>query len=108
MAIKYSDAFKRQVRRLSRRYRRIRSDLQPLIVRLEAGERPGDRIQMPGHVLYKVRVKNTDAASGKRGGYRVIYYLMTSADLLLVAIYSKSEQSDIEADQLRQIIDDEV
>ncbi len=36
---------KRQLRRLSRKYRRIRSDVQPLIEQLEAGETPGDQIQ---------------------------------------------------------------
>jgi mRNA-degrading endonuclease RelE of RelBE toxin-antitoxin system len=88
MIIRYSDAFKGQLKRLSHRYRRIRSDLQPLLDRLSAGETPGDRIQVPNHVLYKVRVRNTDAARGKRGGYRIIYYVQAECEILLVAIYS--------------------
>jgi mRNA-degrading endonuclease RelE of RelBE toxin-antitoxin system len=107
MAVSYTDAFKRQLKRLSRRYPRIRDDLQPLIDRLAAGETPGDRIQGTGHVLYKVRVRNTSAARGKRGGYRVIYYLTTSTDVLLITIYSKAEQSDIDADDLLRIIREE-
>jgi mRNA-degrading endonuclease RelE of RelBE toxin-antitoxin system len=107
VAVSYSDAFKRQLKRLSRRYRRIRDDIQPIIDRLEAGETPGDRISGLGQILYKVRVRNTAAARGKSGGYRIIYYLQTTTDILLVTIYSKSEQSDIGADELLRIIRDE-
>lgn len=107
MAVSYSDAFKRQLKRLSHRYRRVRNDVQPIIDRLEAGETPGDRIQVSGYILYKMRVRNTDAMRGKSGGYRIIYYLPTSCDVLLVAIYSKSEQSDVAADELLRIIEEE-
>ncbi len=88
---RYSDAFKRQLKRLSRRYRHIRGDVQPLLDRLSVGETLGDRIQAPGYVLYKVRVRNSDAARGKSGGYRIIYYVQTERELLLVAIYCKSD-----------------
>ncbi len=46
MIVSYSDAFKRQVQRLSRKYRRIRTDVQLLIEQLETGETPGDQIQV--------------------------------------------------------------
>lgn len=36
--------FKRDLRELAKRYRSIRSDIQPLIEQLQAGEIPGDRI----------------------------------------------------------------
>jgi mRNA-degrading endonuclease RelE of RelBE toxin-antitoxin system len=104
MVVAYSAAFKRQLKRLSHRYRRIRDDVQPLIDRLLAGETPGERVQIPDHVLYKVRLRNRDAARGTRGGYRVIYYLATGSDVLLVTIYSKSEQSDISPSEILQVI----
>lgn len=104
MNVSYSDAFKQQVRRLSRKYRSIRSDVQPLINQLEAGETPGDQIQGIGHTIYKVRVKNSGAKRGKSGGYRVIYYLRTAESALLITVYSKTEQSDIEAGDIVEII----
>ena len=55
MAVHYAEAFKRQLKRLSRKYQRIRVDIQPLIDDLTAGERPGDQIQGAGHTVYKVR-----------------------------------------------------
>lgn len=60
-----------------------------------------------GYTVYKVRVRNTDAKRGKRGGYRIIYYLKTDIDVLLVTIYSKAEQSDIGAKDVLQIIREE-
>jgi mRNA-degrading endonuclease RelE of RelBE toxin-antitoxin system len=105
--ISYSDAFKRQLRRLSRKYRRIRSDVQPIITQLEAGETPGDQIQGIGHTVYKVRVRNSDAKRGKSGGYRMIYYLPTQESVLLVSIYSKTEQSDIDDAEVARIISEE-
>lgn len=104
MEIHYSAAFKRQLRRLSRKYRYIRSDLQPIIARIEAGETPGDRIPSVGHVVYKVRAPNSDARRGKTGGYRIIYYLHTEENIVLISIYSKAEQSDIEVTEIARII----
>jgi mRNA-degrading endonuclease RelE of RelBE toxin-antitoxin system len=54
-----------------------------------------------------VRVRNSAAKRGKSGGYRIIYYLETEIDILLVTIYSKTDQSDIAADEIRRIISKE-
>jgi len=101
----YSDAFKRQLRDLAKRYRHIRSDLQPLLELLLAGATPGDQVSGTGYALYKVRLPNRDARRGKSGGYRVIYYVQTNTDRLLVAVYSKSDQADVPAAELRRIIE---
>ncbi|MCU7890466.1 MAG: hypothetical protein KZQ78_02180, partial [Candidatus Thiodiazotropha sp. (ex Ustalcina ferruginea)] len=51
----------------------------------------------------------SDAKRGKSGGYRIIYYLHTQESVLLVTIYSKTEQSDIDdaevVDIIRQVED---
>jgi mRNA-degrading endonuclease RelE of RelBE toxin-antitoxin system len=51
-----------------------------------------------------VRVKNSNVQKGKSGGYRIIYYLKTQTYIVLLTIYSKSEQSDITANQIKRII----
>jgi len=71
---------------------------------LESGKTPGDQIQSAGYTVYKVRVKNTDIKKGKRAGYRLIYCLKTKLKLILVTIYSKTEQGDISAEKIRRII----
>lgn len=105
--LRYSDAFKRQVKRLSRRYRRIKNDIQPIFEQLESGEILGNQIQGVSYPLYKIRVKNSDAKRGKSGGYRIIYYLVSGEDITLITIYSKSDQSDIETTEILDIIQQE-
>ena len=92
---------------MSRKYRRLRGDVQPLIEKLQAGGTPGEQIQGVGHTVFKVRLRNSDAQRGKSGGYRVIYYLVTDEHALLVTLYSKTEQSDIDTAELAAIIQQE-
>ena len=94
--------FKRDLRELAKRYRSIRSDIQPLIEQLQAGETPGDRIAGVKYQVFKVRIQNSNIQKGKSGGYRVIYYLKTEQNIILATIYSKSDLSDIS----RQVIED--
>jgi mRNA-degrading endonuclease RelE of RelBE toxin-antitoxin system len=96
--------FKRSLRHLSKRYRNVRRELDPFIERLAAGETPGDRVRGVEHVVYKVRLANPDAGRGKSGGYRVLYYVQTAARVILVTIYSKSDQGDVSAAALGQIL----
>ena len=102
--IDYTREFKRNLRQLSRRYRRIRSDIEPVIEALKAGETLGDQVSGVGYTVFKVRVKNSDNNKGKSGGYRVVYYVKTETHITLVTMYSKSDQGDIEDDTLRRIL----
>jgi len=108
MDIKYGTAFKRQLKRLARRYRHIKSDITPILEALDAGETPGDKMIGHDYTLYKVRAPNSDSQRGKSGGYRVIYYLKTNTSCLLVTIYSKSDQADIASDKLAELMEDAV
>ena len=91
--------------RLTKRYRRVREDIQPLIEQLRNGETPGDQVKGTGHVVYKARVANRDARRGKSGGYRVVYAIDSDTIALLVIIYSKTDQDDILPSVLKEILD---
>lgn len=65
---------------------------------------PGDQIPDVGYAVFKLRVRNSDTQKGKSGGYRLIYYVKTARGIILLTIYTKSEQVDIAADDLRSII----
>jgi len=43
---------------------------------------------------------------GKSGGYRVIYYLRTVTLVTLIMIYSKTEQTDIDPETIRRLIEE--
>ncbi|WP_442940924.1 type II toxin-antitoxin system RelE/ParE family toxin [Nostoc sp.] len=79
--IRFSDEFEQELYRLSKRFRNIRSDVQPIIEQLQ-GNFVGDaygvlrlRIADIGeeYVVYKVRVPNSSIQKGKSAGYRLIY-----------------------------------
>jgi mRNA-degrading endonuclease RelE of RelBE toxin-antitoxin system len=99
------DEFKQRLRDLRKRYRQIQSDIQPLIEQLRNGEFPGNQISGIGYTVYKVRAKNSDIRKGKSGGYRVIYQILSPSIMLLLYIYPKSDQSDVEAEDIRTIIE---
>jgi mRNA-degrading endonuclease RelE of RelBE toxin-antitoxin system len=102
--IEASPAFQKNIRTLTKKYRNICQDLQPVINQLEQGELLGDQISGIGYPVFKLRVKNSDINKGKSGGYRLIYYLKTSTGIVLLTIYPKSEHADIDADEIRDII----
>jgi mRNA-degrading endonuclease RelE of RelBE toxin-antitoxin system len=106
MKINYGEGFKRQLKRLAKRYRFVKTDIKPVLDSLEAGETPGDQLIGHSYALYKVRLKNSDNKKGKSGGYRVIYYLKTDEDCSLVTIYSKSDQGDIAQNELESLVKD--
>lgn len=54
VTIEFTPGFKRNLRRLARKYRHIKSDLTPLIKEIEAGNTPGDRIPRAEDEIYKV------------------------------------------------------
>jgi len=97
--------FQGQLRKLAKRYRNIRSDLQPLFDDLESGNCPGDQISGTTYTVFKVRVKNSDIQKGKSSGYRVIYQLRDNICILLVTLYSKSDDTTLPASEIREIID---
>jgi mRNA-degrading endonuclease RelE of RelBE toxin-antitoxin system len=100
-----ADEFKKLVRDLKKRYRQIQADIQPLIEQLQNGEFPGDQISGVGYTVYKVRAKNSDIRKGKSGGYRIIYQMLSPEIVILLYIYPKSDQADVDAEDIRTIIE---
>jgi mRNA-degrading endonuclease RelE of RelBE toxin-antitoxin system len=99
-----TEKFRKEVKKLLKRYNSARKDIEPLIKQLEAGEIPGDRIAENKYPVYKVRVANSDTRKGKSGGYRVIYYTITPESILLTTIYSKSDRKNISNKEVEDII----
>lgn len=104
--VDYADQFKRDLKQLHKKYRRLQDDVQPLIDRLVQGETPGDRVPNVGYPVYKVRVPSRDQAKGKQGGFRILYYVRTANFILLLRIYPKATLSDLPTENIRKIIDE--
>lgn len=102
--VDYTPEFKRNLRSLAKKYSHIRSDIQPVIDQLQDGRIIGDQVPRTRYTIFKVRVRNSDIQKGKRSGYRLIYHFKTPTKIILVTIYSKLDQSDISAEQIRRIL----
>ena len=55
--------------------------------------------------MFKVRAKNSDIPTGKRGGYRVIYQLISPECIYLLLIYAKSDRGDITVSEIEDAIE---
>ncbi|MCC5605321.1 type II toxin-antitoxin system RelE/ParE family toxin [Nostoc sp. CHAB 5834] len=108
VSIRFSDEFEQELYRLSKRFRNIRSDVQPIIEQLQQGNIVGGRIAGIGeeYIVYKVRVRNSSIQKGKSAGYRLIYQVESPTSILLLTIYSKSDREDIGTNEIRDILAD--
>ena len=96
------DEFKKDVKKLFKKYKSIKGDILELIEVLEEDYSVGIHL---GNDLYKIRVKNSDVG-GKSGGYRVIYYTkLSNNSVYLLSIYSKTQKENIDVKTLQPIID---
>jgi mRNA-degrading endonuclease RelE of RelBE toxin-antitoxin system len=92
------------MKQLAKKYRYIQADVQPILESLQSGQFLGDQIPNIERTAFKVRIANTDAQKGKRGGYRLIYYIKIETRIILITIYPKSDIVDINPDRLLQLI----
>ena len=87
----------------------IIQDIRNLKKELEQGNFMGDEINdvgLPvGEDSYKIRIADTTHKIGKRGGFRLVYYVIkNNKDVFLLTIYHKKDKSDISKASLRQLI----
>ena len=106
VSIRFSDEFEENLYILSKKYRHIRSDIQPVIEQFQGGNFIGDRLVGMGenYIIFKVRVKNSDIRKGKSAGYRLIYQVESLTNVLLLTIYSKSDREDISPNEVLSIL----
>lgn len=104
--IRLTPDFRKQVRKLEKRYRKLQSDLQPILIQIQVGEIIGDRLQGIDAEVFKVRIRNSDVNRGKSGGYRMIYWLKLPECVVLLDIYSKSDRDDVQINIIQNIINE--
>jgi len=103
--VRFTLPFKRRLKSLAKRYRQIRADIQPVIDELQVGNFIGDRIPGTDITVFKVRAKNSDIPTGKSGGYRIIYQVISPENVLLLLIYAKSDQTDVSLEEITNAVE---
>lgn len=96
-------SFEKEVKRLSKRYKSIKTDLINLQNELAKDPAMGTDL---GGGLRKVRMAITSKGVGKSGGARVITVFITNIEdaLGLLYIYDKSERSTIKGKELTELL----
>jgi hypothetical protein len=100
------DNFKHDAKRLMKKYRSLKHELEQFI---ETTENKGAQGTPLGGGLFKARLAVKSKGKGKSGGMRIISYqniILASKDntIYLVAMYDKSEASSIEIKLIGQIL----
>ena len=98
--------FRRQIKRLQRKYPSVTEELRDLVLALETDQRPGELVPNVGYDgVFKIRLRNRSARRGRRGGFRVVYYEQVSDLVFLLLIYSKSEIENIPSVDIRRVLE---
>jgi len=104
--IKTIPHFDREMKRLSKKYVSLKNEYKELIKKLEKKPELGTHI---GNDIYKIRVGIASKGKGKRGGARVITFLISEHKIIyLLSIYDKSEKDTISDKEIRGIIESNI
>lgn len=100
--------FKRQAKRLAKKYRSLKTDLIALLNELK--ENPYSGVAL-GSNTRKVRIAIVSKGKGKSGGARVITYVLSQCEdnyrVRLLTIYDKSEIANVSDSYLQMLITQE-
>lgn len=98
-----SDKFKREAKRLIRKFPSLKKELADLSAILEKEPDTGTPL---GNETYKIRLAIKSKGKGKSGGARVITYIVTdNKEVYLLTIYDKSEFDSIDDKTIKLIIE---
>lgn len=101
MNILFSEHFKRQLKKLKKKYPHVKDDLLNMIDSFN----PKNEISI-GQSIYKIRIPSSDMQKGKSGGFRSYLYMYIKKNLLLpLCIYPKSETESITESELKYHFD---
>lgn len=95
--------FGRELKKLAKKHRSIKADIQELAEQLEKNPTMGDEVI---EHCYKIRMAISSKNKGKSVGARVITYVYVAQEtVFLLSIYDKGEQEDIDNHELKALIE---
>lgn len=104
-SIKTTPHFDKEVKRIAKKHKQIKSDLAKLIDDLETNPLMGTDL---GQNIYKIRLSILGTNKGKSGGARVITYVAVINEIVFLSdIYLKNEHDTVNADLVVQRLKDD-
>jgi mRNA-degrading endonuclease RelE of RelBE toxin-antitoxin system len=102
--IRYTEHFKKEYKRLAKRYASLKNDMLVLVETLKQNPVSGTNL---GNNTYKIRMAISSKGKGKSGGARVITYFVDKDNIVyLLSIYDKSEDANISDGEIRGILNE--
>ena len=102
--VELSENFKKEAKRLSKKYRSLKSELFDLITELEANPTKGISL---GSDIYKIRLSIASKGKGKLGGARVLTLVKVIDNMvILFSIYNKGDRDNITDKEIQDLIKD--
>jgi mRNA-degrading endonuclease RelE of RelBE toxin-antitoxin system len=102
--VELSANFKKEAKRLSKKYPSLKIELAELFEQLEENPTIGTPL---GNDIYKIRLAIASKNKGKSGGARVLSFVkVTENSVLLFSIYSKGEVDNLTDKQIQDLIKD--
>ncbi|WP_316806318.1 type II toxin-antitoxin system RelE/ParE family toxin [Pedobacter agri] len=96
--IELTHFFEKQLKRLVKKFPSLKTEFIQLIESLKKSPEQGKAI---GKNCYKIRISIASKGKGKSGGARIITHLQIIENrIFLLSIYDKSEQSDMNDQEL--------
>lgn len=96
------DSFKRDAKKLLKKYKQLPKDLKNLQEELLSNPKAG--IELSNN-CFKIRLANSSTPTGKSGGFRIIYYYLDKENnIYLLSIYSKTELENISHEKIMLIL----
>lgn len=93
----FTDHFKKQLKKLKKKYPQIIKDILESFTDLDLDAQPHI-----GQSIYKIRIPSSDMNKGKSGAFRSYCYFYNTKDLLVpLCIYAKNEKETITNNQLK-------
>lgn len=94
--------FKKELKKLAKKYRSLKTDLAALFDTLETNPIQGIAL---GNNCYKIRIAITSKDKGKSGGARVITnFVIADHTVFLLTIYDKSEKDNLSDKELTLLL----
>ena len=98
-----SDNFKKEAKRLTKKYRSLKTELEVLGQELSEAPTLGTPL---GNEVYKIRLAIASKGKGKSGGARVISYVQIDDEIvLLLSIYNKGEKDSISDKEIQKLLE---
>lgn len=96
--------FKKELKKLSKKYTSLKSDFASLLESLEIAPEQGTSL---GRNCYKIRLAIQSKGNGKSGGTRVITNIMVAeTTVYLLSIYDKTDKDNLTDKELKELLKD--